>query len=99
MKIKNDKIAEVKDDMLNRNAVAENIAKGLRGYLSKNKEGMTLSVTGGWGAYTCVKYSRTACLLMSISLLFCVNLFHDETNKKLRTYSSHGHIDKPPPML
>ncbi len=30
-------------------------------------------------ANPCVKYSLTACFLMSISLLFCVNLFQDET--------------------
>ncbi|MBN8675408.1 MAG: AAA family ATPase [Chitinophagales bacterium] len=60
MKLKSDHIPDVVDDLLGRNNIATEIVNGLVSYSKKNKDGLTISITGEWGSgkSTLVDYIR-----------------------------------------
>lgn len=50
MKIKADNVVELPNDILGRENIAREIVNGLLAYSKKNKDGLSLSVTGEWGS-------------------------------------------------
>ncbi|HEX7903244.1 MAG TPA: P-loop NTPase fold protein [Chitinophagaceae bacterium] len=50
MKLKSDNIVELPNDILGRENIANEVVNGLLTYAKKNKDGLSLSITGEWGS-------------------------------------------------